>query len=156
MAALQDDRKAVNIGAPRAEQLVRRERAARRHQLFRGFSSEMGPVEVLSPTLLCRGFRKLSPAALTYLKRVQMLANSYNWLDSMWPTCHLLPCNSHTRTVQEKSLSVYIRIQRLSSSQKSRRITFSALLFPLKYYHMHIPWLDWMHKDNYLIKITDT
>lgn len=21
---------------------------------------------------------------------------------------------------------------------------------------MHIPWLDWMHKDNYLIKITVT
>lgn len=68
MAALQGDRKAVNIGAARAEQLVLREKAACRHQLSQGFPSEVRTVGVLSPTLACRGFGKLSPSSVPLLE----------------------------------------------------------------------------------------
>lgn len=122
MSALQDDRKAVNIGAARAEQLVLREKNARRHPLFQLFSSEMRPVEVLSTTL--SRFQEAQPFSAHSHETCANAGKLVQLVYSVWPTCHLLPCNSCTHAVREKSF--FIRIQHLSSSQKSRRITFSA------------------------------
>lgn len=134
MAALQEDRKAVNIRTPRAEQLVLAGRADRCHQLFQVCSSEVGRRRSKSSVPL-RGVVLSGNSALCLLETCANVGKLVQLVKFHEANPSVKPVTSRRATVAQSHCSegifflVLLWIQRLSVSEKSRRIAFSALYF---------------------------